>query len=177
MGLIDRDRLTCIGVIASAHGVKGELNVHPMTDDPAYYEKCEAVILETERGLQAFTVGGLRMAGRHWIMALEGVGGRDAAETLRGAGVLLEESQLRPLAAGEYFQHDLIGCAVETLDGNLLGRVTEIVTTGANDVLVVELDGKARMLPMVGEVVRKVELEKRLIRISPLPGLLELDEP
>ena len=86
-------------------------------------------------------------------------------------------SQLRPLAAGEYFQHDLIGCAVETLEGNLLGRVTEIVTTGANDVMVVEQDGKARMLPMVGEVVRKVELEKRLIRISPLPGLLELDEP
>ena len=176
MGLIDRDRLTCIGMIAGAHGVKGELKVHPLTDDPAYYVHCEAVMLETARGLQAFTVRGLRMAGRHWIMALEGVGGRDAAETLRGAGVLLEESQLRPLAPGEYFQHELIGCAVETLEGRALGRVTEIVATGANDVLVVEHEGKARMLPMVGEVVREVELTKRLIRISPLPGLLELDE-
>ncbi len=176
MGLIDRELLTCIGVVAHAHGVKGELKVNPLTDDPAYYEGSRAVILETEQGLRAFPHSRLRTAGRHWILALQGVTGRGEAESLRGAGVLLEASQLRPLEPGEYFQHDLIGCEVETLEGRALGLVEAIMETSANDVLSVALDGETRLVPMVGEVVREVDVERRLIRIAPLPGMLELDE-
>jgi 16S rRNA processing protein RimM len=176
MGLIDRDRLTCIGVIAAAHGIKGEVKVTPFTNTPEYYERARMVILETPRGLAAFSVARIRTAGGHWIVALEGVEQRDGAEALQGALVLLEDSELRPLAPGEYFQHDLIGCTVETLGGEVVGRVEEIMETGANDVLVVSRGGEQVMIPMVQTVVKAVDITAKRVSIDPLPGLLEPDE-
>jgi 16S rRNA processing protein RimM len=107
-------------------------------------------------------------------MTLEGLDDRGAAEAYGGALVLLEDSRLRPLEPGEYFQHDLIGCEVETLAGRPLGQVNSIMQTGANDVLVV--GEKSLMVPMLADVVKGVDLQSRLIRIEPLPGLLEADE-
>jgi 16S rRNA processing protein RimM len=173
MTLIDRDRLTCIGTVSQAHGVKGDLKVAPLTDTPAYYERSTTVILETKQGLRDFKVSGLRRAGNHWIMTLEGLKDRGGAEAYRGARVLLDDSLLRPLEPGEYFQHDLIGCEVETLTGDPLGRVKSIMETGANDVLVVG-DGSL-MVPMLAEVVKEVDVHGRRIRIAPLPGLLEAE--
>ena len=174
MTLIDRDRLTCIGTVAQAHGVKGELKVAPLTATPAYYEECGTVILETKQGLRDFKVRGMRPAGSHWIMTLDELNDRTGAEAYCGALVLLEDSRLRPLEPGEYFQHDLIGCEVKTLAGESLGRVKGIMETGANDVLVV--GEESVMVPMLADVVKEVDVDGGLIRIEPLPGLLEADE-
>ncbi len=173
MTLIDRDRLTCIGTVSQPHGVKGDLKVAPLTDTPAYYEDSSEVILETKQGLRNFKISGLRRAGNHWVMSLEGLNDRSDAEAYHGALVLLDDSLLRPLEPGEYFQHDLIGCEVETLAGEPLGRVKGIMETGANDVLVV---GEASlMVPMLAEVVKEVDVDRRRIRIAPLPGLLQAE--
>lgn len=173
MEMIDRDRLTCIGTVSQAHGVKGDLKVAPLTDTPAYYEDSSEVILETKQGLRDFKVRGLRRAGNYWIMSLEGLNDRSGAEAYGGALVLVYDSLLRPLEPGEYFQHDLIGCEVETLAGEPLGRVKGIMETGANDVLVV---GEGPLLvPMLAEVVKEVDLDGGRIRIAPLPGLLQAE--
>lgn len=176
MALIDRDGLTCIGIVAKAHGVRGELKVTARSDTPEYYTGMKSVILETADGLRPFSVGAVRTAGGCWVMRLEGVTSRDQAESLRGAEVLLENSLLRPLERDEYFQHDLIGCAVETLGGRGLGRVEEVLETGANEVLAVGGAGGRVMIPLTREVVREVDMGARLIRIEPLPGLLEAGE-
>ena len=174
MALIDRERLTCIGTVSQAYGVKGELKVAPLTDTPAYYEGARSVILETGQGIRDFKVRAMRSAGRHWIMNLEGLNDRGGAEAYHGAKVLLEDSSLRPLEPGEYFQHDLIGCEVKTLAGEPLGLVNSIMETGANDVLVV--GEKSLMVPMLADVVKDVDVDGKVIRIEPLPGLLEADE-
>lgn len=174
MALIDRDRLTCIGTVKQAYGVKGELKVAPLTDTPAYYEQCGSVILETKQGLRDFRVSRMRAAGAHWIVALDGLDDRDGAESFCGARVLLQDSELRPLQPGEYFRHDLVGCMVETLAGKSLGRVGSVMETGANDVLVV--GEKGVLVPMLAEVVKDVDLGRKTIRIEPLPGLLEVEE-
>lgn len=176
MALIDRERLTCIGQVAQPHGVKGELKVTPFTDTPEFYEQARMVILETPRGLAAYPVTHIRTAAGFWIVALEGVADRDAAEALQGAQVLLEDSQLRPLAPGEYFHHDLIGCAVETLSGEPVGTIAGVMETGANDVLVVSRDGEDVLIPMIAAVVKGVDVAARRVRIDPVPGLLETDE-
>lgn len=174
MALIDRDRLTCIGTVKQAHGVKGELKVAPLTDTPAYYEQCGSVILETKQGLRDFRVSRMRAAGAHWIVALDGLSDREGAEAFCGARVLLRDAELRPLRPGEYFRHDLVGCMVETVAGESLGRVSSVMETGANDVLVVGESGV--LVPMLAEVLKDVDLERKTIRIEPLPGLLEADE-
>lgn len=176
MGLIDRERLTCIGIVTQAHGVKGEVKISPLTNTPQFYESAAKVILETARGLAVFAVAQMRTVGSHWILALEGVSDRDGAEALQGASVLLEDSQLRPLEPGEYFRHDLMGCTVETLAGETLGPITDIMETGANDVLVVSRAGGDVMIPMVAAVVKKVDIAAKAVRIDPMPGLLESNE-
>ena len=176
MGLIDRERFTCIGRVTQAHGVKGEVKVVPLTDTPEYYEGERAVILETTRGLAAFPGARFRSAGNHWIVALEGVRDRDEARALEGAQVLLEDSELRPLEPGEYFRHELIGCTVETLSGEPVGQIGDVMETGANDVLVVARERGEVMIPMVAAVVKAVDVAAKKVTIDPIPGLLEPDD-
>ena len=176
MALIDRDALTCIGVAARAHGVKGELKVTPLTDAPDFYEGTRAIFLDTAQGLRGFPGARLRVSGSQWIVSLEGIQDRNAAESFQGATLLVEEAALRPLALDEYFHHDLIGCEVVTLAGRPLGRVSAVVETGANEVLAVEGGAQSVMVPMTGEVIKQVDVAARIIRIEPFPGLLEMNE-
>ena len=177
MVLIDRERLVCIGKVVDAHGLHGELKVKPFTDSPSYYESRAAVLLDAGQGLRSLAVRRIRAAGALWVVALEGVADRPAALALIGAELLLDQSELRPLQEGEYFLADLIGCTVEDEHGAPLGRVRGVIETGANDVLeVATADGEA-LVPMTEEVLRVVDPAARRIRIAPLPGMFEADEP
>jgi 16S rRNA processing protein RimM len=173
--LIDRERLVCIGRVADAHGLQGELKVKPLTDTPSYYESRATVILDAGQGLTRHAVRSMRSAGAHWIVALEGVTVREAALALKGAELLLDESEVRPLEPGEYFLDDLIGCAVEDEAGRPLGRVSGVIETGANDVLAVATGTGETLVPVTDEVVRQVDTAARRIRIAPLPGLFEAE--
>ena len=175
MVLIDRERLVCIGKVVDAHGLAGELKVKPFTDTPSYYESSAAVIVDAGKGLHVHAVQHIRSAGALWVMGLEGVTSREAALDLKGAELLLDASELRPLEEGEYFLDDLIGCEVEGMDGERLGRVRGVIETGANDVLEVVTEQGETLVPMTAEVVRKVDIAERRIRIAPLPGLFDAD--
>ena len=173
MGLIDRDRLTCIGAVIQAHGIKGELRVAPLSTTPEFYAGIREVLLDAGKGLRVAAVQALRVQGRQWIVRLAGIDDRSAAEALVGAELLVDAEVLRPLASGEYFQHDLLGCQVETMAGETLGAVTGVLETGANDVLEVALAHGTLMVPMLEAVVREVDIAARRIRIEPLPGMLD----
>lgn len=176
MALIDREQLICIGIVKSAHGVRGEMKLFPLTDAPEYYRAVEEVVLATKNGLTVHPVQKLQMVGRFWQLALKDISDRTAAELLKGAEVLLDKDALKPLEGDEYFQHELIGCTVETVDGKNVGQVTHIMETGANDVLEVATQNGTAMIPLVKDVIRTVDTTARMIRIEPLPGLLDPDE-
>jgi 16S rRNA processing protein RimM len=175
MALIDRDRLVCIGKVVDAHGLHGELKVKPLTSAPSYYESSATVIVDAGKGLRSMAVRHIRNAGALWVVALDGVAQRDAALELKGAELLLHESLIQPLEAGEYFLDDLIGCEVEDLEGARLGRVHGVIETGANDVLEVTTEAGETLVPMTEEVVKQVDVAARRIRIAPLPGLFDAD--
>ena len=170
MTLIDRDRLVCIGKVLEPHGLKGELKIRPLTSDPEYYENCQSALMDAGTGLRPFTIRNIRFGSGRWIVALEGVEDRDAAYALRGAEMMLEEAQLKPLGEDEYFTDDLIECEVFDLSGRLLGRVTALIETGANDVLEVETAEGKTLVPVTGEVVKTFDVPARRIEIDPLPG-------
>ncbi|HUJ76322.1 MAG TPA: ribosome maturation factor RimM [bacterium] len=173
--MLRRDDLTCIGRVTEPRGLHGELKVAPLTTAPAFYTGLADVILDSPRGLRAFAVEELREAPPHWVLRLKGVTDRGMAEALRGAQVLVPSAALKPLAEDEYFAHDLVGCRVETLAGVQVGTVSAVLETPANDMLEVEGGGREVLVPMVGAVVKEVDLRRRLIRIDPPPGLLELN--
>jgi len=104
-------------------------------------------------------------------VSFEEIVDRNAAETLKGAELVIEASHARALEEAEYWDHDLIGCAVVTTTGEAIGEVTDVLHQGANEVLVVRAPSKEHLIPLVAAIVKRVEPGVR-ITIEPLPGLL-----
>ena len=175
MPLLDRDRLMRIGVVTGAHGMDGALRAAPETNNPDYYRDRRELFVDSERGLRRFGVKNWRGGQGEWVLELEGLETRGAAEAMRGAELLLDDSALRPLAEDEYFQHDLVDCEVVTDAGQALGRVKAILEIGPQQILVVRDGKREHLLPMLDSVIEAVDLKARRIRVKPPPGLLELN--
>jgi 16S rRNA processing protein RimM len=109
-------------------------------------------------------------------MRLKGISSIAEAEKYRGAKILVPKQALKKEADGEYFWYELLGLAVYLESGRCLGEIAQIIPTGSNDIYVVR-EGEAEILiPGTHEVVREIDLEGRKMIISPMEGLLDLDE-
>jgi 16S rRNA processing protein RimM len=100
------------------------------------------------------------------IVCLDGVATREGAEALEGQFVGVPREQLPATEGGEYYWADLIGLAVLNLAGVSLGKVTRLIETGANDVLVVTDGERERLLPFVGHVVKDVDVAAGRINVD-----------
>lgn len=163
-----------IGVVTRAHGVRGEVRVKPLTDFPERFETTESVSAWIDGVRKHFEVEGVRAHGDGYLLKLAGVDDRDAAEALRRVEFQVSRDQLVPLPDDEYYIFDLVGATVTTEAGVQLGTLVDVLQTGANDVYVVrDASRKEVLIPAIRSVVRRIDLEERLIVIDPLPGLLE----
>jgi 16S rRNA processing protein RimM len=105
------------------------------------------------------------------LITVEGYHDRDTAEALRGELVSIKLEDAAPLGPGEYYHHQIIGLSVITDEGEQLGTVAEIITTGANDVYVVRGQAGEVLLPAIQSVIRKIEPPRMVVHL--LPGLRE----
>jgi tRNA (guanine37-N1)-methyltransferase len=177
MTLIDRERLVCIGRVGAAHGLAGELKVKALAEDAGYYETLQELYLDTPHGLRQARVEALRVHGSGWLLKVAGIEDRTAAEGVKGALVLVAPEQIKPLAPGEYFTRDLVGCEVMTAAGLAVGKVREVLDTPANPVL--EIHGAAGevLVPLVAGIVVAVDIAARRVTIDPPPGMVPEPEP
>lgn len=106
-------------------------------------------------------------------MKLSGLDSAEEVAKLRGQPVQIPIEEAAPLRKGQYFQHEIIGLKVVTTEGKDLGRIEEILETGANDVYVVRgVDGGEVLLPAIQDVVREIDLERGLLTAHIIPGLI-----
>ena len=174
----ERERVT-LGRVIGAHGLRGELRVLLLDGTDNNLNALSSVWLAREEGDPKAVEARVRAVGSgrrgEARLALEGIDGRDAAEALRGRLVQAGIDQLGPLAEGEYYQYELIGCRVEDGAGRVLGVVSEIWETGAPAVLVVvDEDAKREhLIPAAREILREVDVAARRITIDAPPGLIE----
>ena len=96
---------------------------------------------------------------------------RAEANVLAGAEICVPESRLPALAADEFYWHQLIGLEVMTVDGRKLGTIQQVIETGSNDVYVVEGGQNDVLIPALADVIREVNLERRLMVVD-LPALV-----
>lgn len=157
------------GEIGRPHGVSGEVYVVRISDDPARFDRGARLIHETGRVLVIATS---RAHQDRLLVKFEDVDSRTQAEELRGA-LYIRSDDLRDLESDEFWEHDLTGCEVTMIDGAIVGSVTRVLNTPAQDLLVVDTAGGERLVPMVKEIVVKVNVADGQITIDPPEGLLE----
>ena len=157
-----------IGRVGAPWGVRGAVRVLPLTDRRAQLAAGRTVTVAGERR----TIENTRWQKGLAYLRLSGIDDREAAGELGGRLLAIPESELQPLPEGHYYRFQLIGLAVISTDGEELGRVTDVLSTGANDVYVVHGDRGELLLPATDEVVREIDLEAGRMLIEALPGLL-----
>jgi 16S rRNA processing protein RimM len=172
------DRMVCVGQIATAHGVRGLVKLRSFTADPAAIASYGP--LSDQSGQRRFNLRVVGEAKDQLIAAVEGIEDRDAAAALRGLRLYVPRERLpEPEDEEEYYLVDLIGLAVETVDGSPFGRVVAIEDYGAGDVVEIALAGKAGTVaaPFTRACFPVVDIAGGRLVIDPPPGLLDRPEP
>jgi len=168
-------RYLAVGQVIAPHGVRGEVKVEILTDDPHRFGRLERVFVGPDGEEPApWPLQSYRLHRGRALLKLGGCDDREAAERLRGMliQVPLEEALL--LEEGEYYEHQILGLEVWTVAGERLGEVVDILYTGANDVYVVHgsnLAGGELLIPAIAEVVQTVDLEAGRLVVELLDGL------
>lgn len=161
-----------VGKIVATHGVRGEVKVLAWTKFPQRFRPGTGLLIQQGENISETTICRVRPMGRHLILKLSGVDDVNHAAALRGAVLKVEPWAVEPLPEGHYYHFQLVGSRVFTVAGEYLGRLTDILTTGANDVYVVQ-DGKNKeiLIPALKTVVREIDLVREEIRVELPPGL------
>jgi 16S rRNA processing protein RimM len=163
-----------VGEVTKAHGVRGEVAVRNRSDNPDRW--IAGAVVHAPDG-RALTVATVRPHGGRLLVTFEEIAGRDDAETLRGAELSVPTSELPALQEGEWWPHELEGCAVRTESGRELGTLREVAFNPANDIwVVVADDGAETLVPVLRSVLIDVDLEGRRIVVRDVPGLTVPDD-
>ena len=171
--VIDMDNLLRVGVISSTHGIKGEVKVFPTTDDINRFKKLKKVILDTGREHLDLEVVSVRFFRNMAIVKFKGIDNINDIEKYKGKDLLVTREDAVPLEENEYFVYDIIGSLVVTEEGDELGKLTEVLATGANDVYVVKTkEGKEILLPSIKECILDVNVEEKIIKVHVMDGLI-----
>lgn len=166
-----------LGRITRPHGVRGELRLQILTDYPERITHLETVYIgPSTKDRDSAAAYGMISARKHreqMIVKLEGLTDRDDAELLRGQLLMVTLDDAVPLEEGEYYLFQIIGARMVTTDGEDLGRIVEVLVTGANDVFIVRGGPYGEVLmPDIPEVILDVDIVKRQVTVKPPPGLL-----
>lgn len=159
------------GQIVGTHGVRGMVRIQPWCDTPAFL--CGFKKIYSDDGNTVWKVQKAQPHGNVVIAQLQGVDSIDAAEALRGKRVLIDRNDVK-LEKGQYFVEDIVGCEVFNIEnGELLGKISDVSPTGANDVWHIKRDGKEYLIPKIDSIVKTVDIENSRVEISVMKGLFD----
>ena len=162
-----------IGRVISAHGLRGGINVLPLTDYPERFETMDVITLyREERPWRSVKVRGVRFnEGKNVLTLKTNLADRDEAEACVGMDILIAPEERVALPEDSFWVDDLIGLAVEDVGGRPLGQVEDFIT-GANELYVIrDPVGALHYIPAVREFVREINIEEGRIRVALIEGL------
>jgi 16S rRNA processing protein RimM len=133
----------------------------------------EVFVGRTVQEAQAFPLDAVQHGKDSFILKLGGIGDRDTAEKFRGLSVWMHSCKMKSLTEGEYYWRDIIGLQVVTEEGKVLGRIETVFPTGSNDVYVCRGGGSEILLPAIGDVVKKIDPDHKIMVVRLLKGLVE----
>jgi 16S rRNA processing protein RimM len=163
-----------LGRVVGVHGLAGEVVTRTTGDSPEGIGRYSTLFWRPVRGAERrLEVESCRVHRGKALLRIAGVGSREEALALVGGGLGVPREMLQPAGDGRHYVADMVGLAVETTDGRRVGTVREVMETGANDVYVVDADGREILVPAVDHVVRQVDVAGGRIVIEAIEGLLD----
>lgn len=171
---MSEEDLVAIAKLAKTRGLRGELVADILTDFPERFEDLENIIAVLPDGKRLnLKIENFWFQKDRVILKFGGYDSIEKSETLRNAEVCILESEAVKLEDDEFFDWELEGCTVETLDGDKIGSVKEIMRTGGTEILVVQGKSKDYLIPFAETICTEVDVENKLIRVDPPEGLLD----
>lgn len=163
-----------VGKIVNTHGVKGELKVIPLTDNPERFNDLGWIYIKRSENMEILHLEKVRHTKNLVIVKFREINDMSSAEALKGFFMLVDRKNAVKLPKDSYFICDLIGCRVVDENGNYLGTLANVLKTGSNDVYVVKDDnGKEILIPALKSVVRSVSLKNKTIKVVLPEGLVD----
>ncbi len=155
-----------VGRLRRPHGVEGAILMDVLTDFPERLHSGRVVYAGENH--EPLRIASVRGHDKELIIRFAGFATPEEVGRLRNAILYVKASELPKLPEGEYYHHELLGLSVLDEAGQVLGKLENILETGANDVYVVETpDGKEILLPAVEEVILSVDLDRQEMRVRP----------
>ncbi len=158
-----------IGKILNTHGLKGEVVAEVATDFPERFASAAKVYVDR----RPMTIERSELLHGKVILKLHGIDAVEDAEKVKGKLVEIYRSQLVPLPEGQYYHFQLIGLEVRTGQGEVLGKITEIMSTASNDIYLVTGNKREVLLPAVADFIESIDLDKGCLVIKPVKGLVD----
>jgi 16S rRNA processing protein RimM len=155
-----------VGKLRRPHGVDGEINMEIITDFPDRIRPGR--VLYVGENHEALKLDGVRWADQALLISFDGLNDPESVGLYRNQFVYIQADSVPPLPEGMYYHHQLKDMTVIDPDGQLLGILTDILETGANDVYVVTTpEGSELLLPVIEGVILDINPEKREIKAKP----------
>lgn len=153
-----------------AWGFRGELKIEILTDFPDRFASLSKVFLGEDA--KPFSVELARLHGRAALLKLQGIDTPEDAAKWRDALVQVARSEAVPLPEGQLYLYQVLGLVVKTTKGETIGKIVQVLDTGANDVYVIQSDTREILIPAIPSVIKETDLELGEMIIEPMEGLL-----
>ncbi|MBK9153858.1 MAG: 16S rRNA processing protein RimM [Chloracidobacterium sp.] len=168
------EELVAIAKIARTRGLKGEVVADILTDFPDRFEGLEEVTaLRPNGSRRALKIESFFFQKDRIVLKFVGIDSIDAGDELRDAEICIDESDAVELRDDEYFDWQIQGCEVETVEGVNIGKVREVMRTGGTEVLLIDGSSRELMIPFAESICIEVDVDKKRIVVDPPQGLLE----
>lgn len=156
-------------------GLKGEVKVVPLTDDPGRFKKLKAVWVGTNEPLRECEIESVRVDSDSAVVKFKEIPDRSGAEELLEKFLFVEnKDSVRP-REGSYYSHEIMGLSVVTSEGKEVGKIEDVWKLPANDIWVVRKGATEVLIPAVKAIIKKVDLGGRVVLVEEIEGLIELN--
>lgn len=163
-----------VGIITSTHGVRGEVKVYPTTDDPKRFKKLKKCILKYGKNQMNLEIEQCKFFKQMVILKFKDIDNINDVIAFKQGELYVTRENAVKCEKDEYFISDLIDCEVINENGEKIGCLVDVMSTGANDVYVVKNDaGKEILIPAIKQCILNVDMKERKITVHLLGGMME----
>lgn len=165
-----QNELIDVAQVTNTHGLRGEVKIMPRTDYPEFFEEISGVYLEDNSYLK---ITGIKYQKNMVILKFKGINSVEEAETLRNKILYVQKTIFDDLPDGTYLIADIIG--LEVLEGDInYGKITDVFSTGSNDVYVVDKSGhKQLLIPALKNVIEDININEGYMKVKLPEGLID----